>query len=79
MTILHKIKLIFSRISWFLKFTEEAKAYHKSLNELGTINETLNLLFDEYMKSKKDINNKEKTRELVIKIELLKKLKNGSK
>jgi len=70
-TLKHKIKLIFSRLNWWLSLTNEAKIYAKKTKEYENIKLTLQEKQKELIHAEKHEQN---TEEILIEIRLLNRL-----
>ena len=68
----HKIKLIFSRITWWLRITEKAREHKKALEDYYYLYDLYNIISGAYLEAhRKRIDSKE-TYELKGQIKLLK-------
>jgi hypothetical protein len=71
MTLTHKIKLVFSRITWWLRITEKSKELHKTLKNYSFLYDLYNQLNQKYLESHRRKSDSEETYKLKGQVELL--------
>ena len=71
MTLTHKIKLIFCRITWWLRITEKAKAHKEALEDYYYLYDLYNIISGAYLEEHRKRPDSEKTYKYKGQVELL--------
>ncbi len=71
MTLTHKVKLIFCRISWWLRITEKAREHKKALEDYYYLYDLYNIISGAYLEAHRKRIDSEQTYKLKGQTELL--------
>ena len=72
MTLSHKVKLIFCRLTWWLRITEKSKAHYKALQDYYYLYDLYNIISGTYLEAHRKRPDSEQTYKLKGQAELLK-------
>ena len=71
MKLSHKIKLIFCRITWWLRITEKSKAHYEALQDYYYLYDLYNIISGAYLEAHRRKPDSEETYKLKGQVELL--------
>lgn len=71
MTLKHKIKLIFCRINWWFRITNEARAYNTTLRNYRFINKLYNKIYLNFLEEEKKKPDSPQTHKLRAQVQIL--------
>ena len=76
MTYMHKFKLFFAHIRWYLLFIKEAVVYSEKVKEYKTIKDLRRVIYLRFLKAERE-NKEEVMKNREIELKLLDKVLNG--
>ena len=72
MTLSHKVKLIFCRLTWWLRITDKARAHYEALQDYYYLYDLYNVISGAYLEAHRKRPDSEETYKLKGQTELLK-------